>query len=540
MIDLSLQTEIDMGNIKPSVNYKGYLRALNEYPEKSIPEELAANSYDAYASTFLLILDELQNKLYCIDDGDGFTKEGMEEMMTLGGGGKEYVRSGERVFLGSYGFGLKAVLKIADRIKLETCSLSDKVKYVADLDLKEFESKIKSQSEGYNFDDGTQLPNKESKGTIITLSLKKLTTKVELEEFAKGLGNLPTHNGSFNCYYGFLSETAEGLKGFFSTFVGLKDSAKKLLSESKINPAANLFDAELTESEVTELTDKDDHKVKAKFYFAGMDNGEPIPMKQTLRGIYVRVNGRLLKADFDTTKYTSKISKYIQFKSSMRTELSIDWLRTEISLSRDGVSFQNEKLEVEFMKVISSMINRFLKPKLEKKEKLRVKGEDLRHKQRMELANKRISKSADVVIKEGKSGFVFKPDTDAELAILIAQDYIMSKINPHYKLIDYDAQAPFDCMIYDSSRTDYIFTELEPSLVDFLEHKNKSKTQLIIVWTINKWRIGKAKKGKDGWFRLTHPDSSPKGNYKLLQLPSESSQKPKKHFQVIVVEELLK
>jgi len=97
-------------------------------------------------------------------------------------------------------------------------------------------------------------------------------------------------------------------------------------------------------------------------------------------------------------------------------------------------------------------------------------------------------------------------------------------------------------MLYDESRDEFIYAELEPNLEDFLGHSNKSHIVLLIVWTLGKWKIGGTKKGssKEGWYRLTHLDNSPKGHYKLLQIPSEDSQKVKRTFQLIVVSEILK
>ena len=92
----------DMGNIKPSINPKGYRTALKDYSEQSVIEELAANSYDAYASNVLLLLDEADNTLYVLDDGNGFNESSINELWTLGGGNKSFAPEGERIFLGSY------------------------------------------------------------------------------------------------------------------------------------------------------------------------------------------------------------------------------------------------------------------------------------------------------------------------------------------------------------------------------------------------------------------------------------------------------
>ena len=528
-----------MGNIKPSINPKGYRTALKDYSEQSVIEELAANSYDAYASNVLLLLDEADNTLYVLDDGSGFNESSINELWTLGGGNKSFAPEGERVFLGSYGYGLKAVIKYADNMKLMTCSESDKYMYISDINLGLFDAMMDKNSEGYKYET-ENLPKDQSKGTVIILKLKNPTTKIELEVYGKYLSNLPNHNGDFNCYYGFYRAVKSDVSSFMKDFIGLNEIVKELHQTGKINLATNLFDSELSDCEIENYTDKEDKSVHAKIYFAGMQNGKPKPLKASLRGVYVRVNDRLLKNDFSSDKYTGGISKYIQFKASTRTEISINWLRNEITLSRDTVNFSNPKLETEFKKVVGRLISRFIKPNLEKMSKAKSKGENVRLTQRLELAKKRVSKNTETIIKGIKAGFIYKPDTDAELAILIAQDYIMNKINPAYKLIDYNDKEPFDCMLYDEIRREFIYAELEPTLMEFLAHRNKNMVKIIITWSLGKWRIGSGKTGKGGYFKLLHPDNSLKGNYRLVESVSETSIKPKKHFEVIVVEEILK
>jgi len=540
MLEISDSNENEMGTIKPSINPTGYRTAIKDYSEQSIIEEIAANSYDAYASTAIILLDDIANKLYVLDDGNGFDENAIKEMLTLGGGGKLYADPGERAYLGSYGYGLKAVIKIAKHIEIETCSKKDNKKYAAKIDESLFDRMMEKDSPGYDYDESDR-PQELSKGTIITLSLKTPTTKKELDEFGIGLGNLPTDNGKFNCYYGFYRDAKDSIPAFFKNFTGLDEIAKKLLSSDKIKLASNVFDSELSDCEQKIIHDTDETSVSAKIYFAGMQGNKPKNLKESLRGVYVRVNDRLLKSNFSNDKYTGGISKYIMFKSAMRAEFSIDWLRSEITLSRDGIKFTNEKLEADFKKIVGRLISRFIKPKLLALEKSKEKAGNKKFKQRMELANKRVSKNKDAIIKGANSGFVFKPDTDAELAILIAQDYIMNKINKSYKLIDYNDKEPFDCMIYDESRTEFIQTELEPTLMEFLEHRNKAEVQLIITWTLGKWRLGAAKNsGKGGFFELIQLPNSLKGNYRILEFASESSPKPRKHYEVIVVEDLLK
>jgi len=414
------------GQIKPAINPKGYRTSLKEYNEVSVIEEIAANSYDAIASTALFLLDELNFKLYIFDDGKGFNHTAMGEMLTIGGGKKEslYAEPGGRIYLGSYGFGFKAIVNIANEITVTTCSQEDNKKYSTTIDLAEFDKMMEGDSKGYDFDESDK-PTADSKGTIIILTLKNPTDKSQLDEYIKVLGNLPNDNGEFNCYCGFISVAKNAVAPFQKNFTGLSEITKKLYAENKIQIVTNLFDSELSECEPIHVVDKE-NDASGIIYFAGMQGDKPKNLKESLRGVY----GRLLKSDFSNDKYTAGISKYIQFKSSMRSELTIDWLRSEITLSRNSIKFNNPQLENLFKKTVGRLITQFINPQLAKLDKFKEKTGNKKFKQREELARKRVSKTAEVVIKGFNSGFIFKPDTDAELAILIAQDYVMKKSTP--------------------------------------------------------------------------------------------------------------
>ena len=51
-------------------------------------EELVANSYDADATTALILLDPERNELHIIDDGSGFSRNATKSAGILGGGDK--------------------------------------------------------------------------------------------------------------------------------------------------------------------------------------------------------------------------------------------------------------------------------------------------------------------------------------------------------------------------------------------------------------------------------------------------------------------
>lgn len=530
----------DMGKIKPSINPKGYRTSIREYSEVSIIEEIAANSYDAYASTFLLLLDDVNNKLYMYDDGIGFNNNAMKDMFTLGGGKKEelFAKSGTRVYLGSFGFGFKAIIAIANEITFISCSKEDNKKYTTKCDFSEFDKMMEQNEEGYDYGEEDR-DNQNSHGTIIILDLKKPTSKNELDQYIKNLTRLPNDNGKFNCYSGFLALVKNEVLPFHSDFTGLSEICKKLQENDKIDIVSNLLDSELSDCDPYIVTDKENN-ASGTIFFAGMQGDKPRNLKDSLRGVFVRINGRLLKSNFSNDEYTGGITKYIQFKSGMRCELNIDWLRSEISLSRTGIKFNNPQLEVLFKKTVGRLVSKFTVPEYAKLAKVKEKAGDKKFKQRLELAKKRRSKTADVVIKQVRNGFNFKPESDAEVAILIAQEQVMKLINPSYKLIDYNDKEGFDCMLWDESRDEPIYTELEPTLIEFLEHKRKNNIQLIIVWTLGKWRVGATMKAREGWFKLNQQDINIKGNYRLVLYPGEESTKAKLSIPVIVLEEILK
>ncbi|MFN8290164.1 MAG: ATP-binding protein [Chitinophagaceae bacterium] len=539
--DLSLQTKNVMGYIKPKITPEGYDTTIRDYDEQTIIEELAANSYDAYASTFLLLLDETNRKLYVFDDGSGFSHSSMSQILTLGGSTKKdlLAKAGSRVYLGSYGFGFKSLKNIASDISIITCSEEENQCYSANIDLSKFDAMMADGVEGYHFDE-KEKPKSNSKGTLITLTLKKSTSKKELNSFIKVLGNLPNENGKFNCYCGSYSGCAQVISDFKNQFIGLADTAKSLHAEEKVQLVSNLVESELEDCQKFDVSDKD-NDATGVIYFAGMSGGKPKPLKDALRGIYIRIHGRLIKSDFSSARFTKNLTKYINFYSSTRTELSIDWLRDQINLSRTDIKFNNPQIEQLFKSILTKTLGHFCIKQFKKIETAKGKESDKKLKRRTELAKQRVSRAANIVIKDAKSGFVFKPTSDAELAILISQETIMNKIDPNYKLIDYNSQEPFDCMLYDTSRATFIHAELEPFLPNYLTHENKSDVNLLIVWSLADWKLTNArKKGKGGWFELVQGENSQKGHYKLLQYGSEVSRTFKEAIPVIVVNEIVK
>lgn len=524
--------------IKPAITAKGFRTAVKDYTEESVIEELAANSYDEDASTVIVLLDQKNNHLYIIDDGNGFDDTSIKEVTTLGGGDKSSspYSKGRRAYLGSYGYGLKSTLNISNKVLIKTASQTNI--FSTEIDWSILDHALTHDFKGYKFWKDKK-PTQSGTGTIIQLHLKNPTSKSHLDSFGEVLNHLPLDNGQFKCYYGHYEDCYEYVKPFLQTFNGLRKIADSLYKKKHLSFANDSLEFELSECETEVFKDKDDPSVEAKFYFTGMNGDKIRSLKEKLRGIYVRVHGRLLKHNFSEDKYVYGISKYQMFKQGLRVEFSINWLRDQISLSRDDIKFSNEKLEKDFKLIVARNIGKFIRPRLDIIQKKKAKQSDIKLKQRLELANKRAKNESGVKIKSLKDGFNFRPETDSELAILLSNPSIMARINKAYKLIDYNDQASFDCIIYDTSKREFVYTELEPTLMEFLQHKNRDSIQLIITYTLGKWRTGSKKKTTKGFLELIQHEKKAKGNYKLLEYSTENSKTPKLDYQVIVLDEIL-
>jgi hypothetical protein len=525
--------------IKPGITSEGFRTAVRDYTELTVVEELAANSYDADACTVLVLLDTSKGHLHIIDDGIGFNKESFEQLAVLGAGDKRNIpySKGKRHYLGSYGYGLKSTLNIATQVRI--LSISEEGELEATIDWMRLDDSLKSDFPGFPVE-MTKRRKKRATGTKITLVLKNPTSKDHLEEFGGVLANLPSDGGEFKCYYGLNSTVAHRLGSIERNFGELKPICRKLERADQVSLAESTLNADLSACEVIDIADKEDKKVGAKFFFAGIRQGKVRSLKPGLRGIYVRIHGRLLKQSFTDRKYTYNISKWVKFENGLRVELSVDWLRDQVSLSREGIRFSNAKLEEDFRSLLTRLVSRFIQPELKKLQQKKEREAAYKDQQRTELGEKRVHGDRSIMVPGLSGGFQFKPETDGELALILAQREILLKINKSFKLIDYNDQAPFDCLIYDTAKRTFIPTELEPTLVEFLEHRDCEGIGQIVTWTRGKWRIGALKKGHGAHFRLVAADHSGRGRYKLLEYRTRTAKTPKRDCPIIVLDELLK
>lgn len=535
--------------VKPGITALGYRTALKDYNEDAVVEELAANCYDSDASTALILLDSKKNELHFIDDGIGFSKKAMLQCGMLGGGDKqdiEYSKS-KRPYLGAYGMGLKATGNIAKTLTIDT--ISDEGKFDIVVDWTHLEEELKETGGGYELHQSKK-PGGLSTGTHITLGLSKPTSDRVLANYASALANLPDGKGTFRCYVGKFQEPK--IHRQFGRqdipYQNLKSISRSLLQQKCLqagNPSTNLDleDCKVIEGETSVGKDKHSLVVPYKIFFTGIQDGNVSPMKRGLRGIYVRIHGRLLKRSFDEQKYVQPISKWINFSSGLRVELTLDWLRGEISLARDSLKFSSEIVEEKFTEALTKVINGFIRPQMKKLEKKTKKRLAKEHTQRLELANKRSRWGKDVCVPGIHTGYRFMPETDAELALLIANEAVMKKIagkDAKYKLLDYNDKAAFDCVLYDTKRRKMVCTELEPTLVDFCKHKTiPDQLELIITWLLGKWRMGAKHKGIKYCFGLVSEPEDRPGFYKLNVYRRKNSKTPHRHFSVIAIDRVL-
>lgn len=525
--------------IKPGISARGFLTAVKDYTEAAVVEELVANSYDADASTVLVLLDSDRNELHVLDDGRGFSKKAMRNAGILGGGEKADVEVSlsNRPYLGAYGFGLKATVKIATAVNIRT--RSEEGEFEVQFDWSQLDEALKPEFEGYAL---TEKPIRKGLGTgaHITLRLRNPTSEDILDAYGSVLGNLPDDNGKFKCYVGTLKRVKRELSPALQDFTKLKSVARKLAQRRLLVLGDLSTQVDLQNCRIFVGSDRQDPTVKYKIFFSGIREGKVDPLKMGLRGIYVRIHGRLLKHSFTEQKFVYPISKWVKFASGLRVELTVDWLRNEISLSRDDLKFSNPKLEEQFRATITRVVSGFIQPQLKKLARKSERQAQRGQEQRLELARKRINPKGGLVIPFVKSGFNFIPESDAELGLLLSNPDVLKRVNSSYRLIDYNEKTPFDCLIYDEARRDFVFAELEPTLMEFLQHKTvPEELALVLTWSLGKWRVGARKKGKHSYFQLLSEKGSKRGHFKLLSFSREKSEKPSAAYSAIALDQVL-
>ena len=157
---------------------------------------------------------------------------------------------------------------------------------------------------------------------------------------------------------------------------------------------------------------------------------------------------------------------------------------------------------------------------------------------RVKKAEERIKQKQSIKQLE-PTGYSFKPTDDYEMALLIANPFVLKKISPDWILIDFNGQADFDCLVYDRKKRSYFRVELEPSLDKFIGQSIPDQTEIIVTWTKGDWKVGKVKKGKIGYYELLE-NKDGLAHYKLLIKSSEKAKEPKHEFEVFCIDKFIR
>lgn len=521
-----------MDSIKPRITAAGYKKALQEYglnPSRII-EELVANSYDADATSVLVIHSD--HEIIVADNGTGITDEQFPRLLDLGAGTKVGSHDSElkRSYLGSFGFGIKAMINIAKTIWIYTVN---KHNYLScDLDIHELESK------GFHDNEWTGFPIEHRghkkggpTGTIIRLRLRSDLTPEQIESIKASLYNLPKVK-NFAMY---LVDNKKVAKHYSvatrSSILSIKNDVKKLTKE-RITGSLNIGKPKVLECKLGGSGTMD-----VEVWCNGLDANMKVPSLGPFAGVYVKVDGRVLKRNFQGEKVLDGISKYPKFKHGMRIEVPIDWLKEQISLGRDGLQFGNESSKKKFENELKSAVTTAVKPFAKQLEQRKLKKVSRETDLRMRKAKERIEKKREIKHLVG-SGYAYAPTDDYEMALLIANPKVLKQLCDSWTLMDFNGQSDFDCLIYDKKTTNFHKVELEPILERFLGQAFPDNTEYIITWTRGDWKVGKGKKGKRGYYVLE--DSDGLGHYKLLIKASHRSQEPKQILRVFCLDTAIK
>lgn len=520
-----------MATIKPRITLPGYQKALKEYGShpSRIVEELVANSYDADATIVAIIHSD--NEIIVADNGTGISEDQFPKLLDLGSGTKigEHDSELKRSYLGSFGFGIKATINVSKNIAIFTSNKISELSCEIDTGILESHG-FKDSWKGFEIEENDK-PKASPTGTIIKLKLKNELSPDDIEMIKRSLYNLPKAE-NFEMYFIPSKRCGKDYSPPTSALKNLKSTPEKY-KEEKIKGTLDIGSPKKIP-----CTFVGSEKINIDVWCKGLDENLKVPSLGQFAGVYVKVDGRVLKKNFQGEKGLEGVSKYAKFRHGMRVEVPIDWIKGHISLGRDGLQFGNEssknKFEQELKHALTAAVRPFAKELEDKKSKKLSRDNDLRKKKAIE----RISKQKQIKSLE-KTGFCFAPTDDYEMALIIANPSVMAKISPNWQLMDFNGQLDFDCLIYDKSNTNFYNIELEPRLETFVNQGVLDNTDYIVTWTRGDWKVGKGKKGKKGYFELVETTEN-KGHYKLLVKASEKSKEPKKALPVYCLDQLIK
>jgi hypothetical protein len=521
-----------MATMRPGIDLAGYKKALKEYGEgpTRIIEELVANSYDADATVVFIV--HSTRELIVIDNGRGIADDQFPRLLELGAGTKIGSHESElgRSYLGAFGFGIKATVNISKTITFITANKSQSLR--CEVDVAELESKgFKRDWPGFPITTVAR-PQSVSRGTVVWLKLKNELTADDIEAIKTSLYNIPKAKN-------FAVHVVPAKKAG-KTFTHPSDHSLKPLSTSAIRFKAYRVKGTLDigSPRLTKVKLGAD-SIDVAVWCRGLDENMKVPSLGQFAGVYVKVDGRVIKRNFQGEKVLDGISKFPKFKHGMRIEAAIDWVKDQISLGRDGLQFANEsskrKFEGELKMAVSSVVRPFAKQLEDRKLRKASKETGIR----LRRAKDRINKKQSIKKLEG-TGYSFVPGDDYEMALLLANPVVLKKLSPTWVLMDFNGQLDFDCLVYDKATTNFVKLELEPKLDSFISQAVPDNTDAIVTWTKGDWKVGKKKRGKRGYYELVE-NTERSGHYKLLRRASAKAKgEPKQMLPVFCIDEALK
>ncbi len=464
-------------------------------------------------------------------DYPGISDEQFPRLLDLGAGSKigEHDSTLKRSYLGSFGFGIKATINVAKIISISTANKFSEIGCEIDVGVLESHG-FRDNWSGFPASDKPRAKSAPT-GTVIRLSLKNSLTPDDIESIRESLYNLPKSK-DFAMYLVPAKKAGTDYKSPGNALKALKSASTKFRSE-RFSGTLNIGAPQAISFPIPGA-----EKISIDVWCQGVDANMKVPSLGQFAGVYVKVDGRVLKKNFQGEKALDGVSKYPKFRHGMRVEVPFDWVKGHISLGRDGLQFGNEqsrrKFEAELKVALGAAVRPYAKQLEARKQKKASKENDLRRRK----ARDRIEKRQQIKSLE-KTGFCFAPTDDYEMALLISNPTVMKMLSPSWQLMDFNGQLDFDCLIYDRRTTNFMSAELEPRLEAFLSQGVLDNTDIIVTWTKGQWKVGKGRKGKKGFYELWETTDN-LGQYKLLIKASERSKDPKKVLPVFCLDQLVK
>jgi len=521
-----------MDHLKPRITHAGYKKALSEYGNEPnrIVEELVANSYDADSTDVAIVYSN--QTIMVIDNGKGISNAQFPKLLDLGAGTKleQHDSRFKRSYLGAFGFGIKSTVNISREISILTINKESQL--TSHIDVEVLSTKGFDQTwPGFDVEESQNDGRRGQAGTIVLLQLKDELTIERIEAIRNSLNNLPKAK-EFRVFFVPKKKAPRCIQAPCYDAIRSLTSAAKMLKKERVTGSLDIGEPNIRKC-VLPGSDTIDVAVWCK----GLDSKMKVPSLGHLAGVYVKVDGRVLKRNFQGEKILDGVSKFPKFKHGMRIEVPVDWVKDQISLGRDGLQFGNEssrrKFENELKSAVSFVVRPFAKQLEVRKGKAVSKALDLR----IRKAKERIEEKQSIKSLE-ETGYSFSPRDDYEMALLIANPAVLKKLNRNWMLMDFNGQLDFDCLIYDRKTGEYHRVELEPELECFIGQSILGNTEFVITWTRGKWKVGKTKPGKNGVFELRESKDGP-GHYKLLHKANERSKGFKKELPVYCLDKII-